>query len=104
MQAFDAIIASDRSDAEARLGARYGSALAADLEVVKGFDPSLPLVEALLSPAMIDLLKRWRLTRLRRWRTAFPCRCNSDSLYEQGYRQMSADVEASADLVCGHEN
>jgi hypothetical protein len=35
-----------------------GSATAADLEVVKGFDRSLPLVEALLSPAMTDLLKQ----------------------------------------------
>jgi hypothetical protein len=35
-----------------------GSAIAADLEVVKGFDRSLPLVEALLSPAMTDLLKQ----------------------------------------------
>lgn len=56
VQAFDAVVASDRIEAEARLRARHGEALAGGIEVVEGFDPNLPLVEALVSSALSDML------------------------------------------------
>lgn len=56
VQAFDAVVASDRFEAEARLRARHGDALAGGIEVVEGFDPDLPLVEALVSAALSDIL------------------------------------------------
>lgn len=56
IQAFDAVVACDRIEAEARLRARHGDALAGDVEVVEGFDPNLPLVEALVSSALSDML------------------------------------------------
>jgi hypothetical protein len=56
VQAFDAVVAGDRDEAEARLRARHGDALAGGIEVVEGFDPNLPLVEALVSSALSDML------------------------------------------------
>jgi hypothetical protein len=56
VQAFDAVVADDRFEAEARLRARHGAALAGELQVVEGFDPNLPLVEALVSSALADIL------------------------------------------------
>lgn len=56
VQAFDAVVADDRVEAEARLRARHGDALAGAIEIVEGFDPSLPLVEALVSSALTDML------------------------------------------------
>jgi hypothetical protein len=54
--AFDAVIAGSRAEAEMRLRARHGPALADAMEVVEGFDASVPLVEALVSPAVADML------------------------------------------------
>lgn len=56
VQAFDAFLAGNRREAEATLRARHGAALADDMELVEGFDPSLPLVEALVSPALKHML------------------------------------------------
>lgn len=56
IQAFDAVVAGDRIEAEELLRARHGDALAGDVEVVEGFDPNLPLVEALVSSALSDIL------------------------------------------------
>ena len=58
VQAFDAILARTRQEAEARLRARHGGGLSDDLEILKGFDASLPLAEALVSPALADMLKQ----------------------------------------------
>ncbi|WP_380784893.1 hypothetical protein [Sphingomonas sp. R86521] len=58
VQAFDALIAPDRREAEARLRARHGARLADGMEVVEGFDPNLPLAEALISPALADMLSQ----------------------------------------------
>ena len=56
IQAFDAVVASDRIEAETRLRARHGSALTEAIEVSEGFDASSPLAEALVSPAVADML------------------------------------------------
>lgn len=56
VQAFDALIAVDRHEAEERLRARHGGRLADDMRIVEGFDPNLPLAEALISPALADML------------------------------------------------
>lgn len=56
VQAFDALIAPDRREAEARLRARHGAVLADGMEVSEGFDPDQPLAEALISPALADML------------------------------------------------
>ena len=56
VQAFDALIAVDRREAEERLRARHGARLADDMRIVEGFDPNLPLAEALISPALADML------------------------------------------------
>ena len=56
VQAFDALIAVDRHEAEERLRARHGGRLADDMSIVEGFDPNLPLAEALISPALADML------------------------------------------------
>ena len=56
VQAFDAVIAGSRSEAEARLRARHGALLADEMEIVEGFDPGRPLAEALVSPALADML------------------------------------------------
>lgn len=56
VQAFDALIAVDRREAEERLRARHGGRLADEIRVVEGFDPNLPLAEALISPALADML------------------------------------------------
>lgn len=58
VQAFDAVIADDRAEAEARLRARYGGAFADAFDIIEGFDASLPLSEALVSPALADMLKQ----------------------------------------------
>lgn len=56
VQAFDAVVADDRAEAEARLLARHGNTLAGSIEIVEGFDPTQPLVEALVSSALTDML------------------------------------------------
>jgi hypothetical protein len=56
VQAFDALIAADRREAEARLWARHGVRLADEMEIVEGFDRNRPLAEALISPALADML------------------------------------------------
>lgn len=58
VQAFDAVVARDRSEAEVRLSARHGAALADGLEIVEGFDARLPPAEALVSPAPADVLEQ----------------------------------------------
>ena len=54
--AFDAVVAGSRAEAERRLRARHGPALADVMEIVEGFDAGVPLVEALVSPAVADML------------------------------------------------
>ncbi|MEG3086850.1 hypothetical protein [Sphingomonas sp. PB4P5] len=54
--AFDAVIAGSRAEAEMRLRARHGAKLADAMEIVEGFDAGVPLVEALVSPAVADML------------------------------------------------
>jgi hypothetical protein len=39
-----------------RLRARHGSAIAYDVEISEGFDPAAPMAEALVSPAVADML------------------------------------------------
>lgn len=56
IQAFDAVVAGDRSEAETRLRARHGSNLADAIEISEGFDPNTPMAEALVSPAVADML------------------------------------------------
>ncbi|WP_231420760.1 hypothetical protein [Sphingomonas sp. Leaf205] len=56
VQAFDALIAVDRREAEERLRARHGGRLVDEMRIVEGFDPNLPLAEALISPALADML------------------------------------------------
>lgn len=58
VQGFDALIAIDRAEAEARLRARYGPELVGEIEIVEGFDASRPLAEALVSPALADMLEQ----------------------------------------------
>ena len=56
IQAFDAIVAADRAEAETRLRARHGPAIAEAIEISEGFDPNTPMAEALVSPAVADML------------------------------------------------
>jgi len=56
VHAFDAVIAASRLEAERRLRARHGSDVLHALDIVEGFDPNLPLAEALVSPAVADML------------------------------------------------
>ncbi len=56
IQAFDAVVAGDRAEAETRLRARHGSAIAGAIEISEGFDPNTPLAKALVSPAVADIL------------------------------------------------
>lgn len=56
VHAFDAVIASTRAEAVSRLSARHGADLIATMEIEEGFDPSRPLAEALVSPAVADML------------------------------------------------
>lgn len=58
VQAFEALIANDRLEAEARLRERLGTALADRLDIVEGFDASLPLAQSLLSQALADVLEQ----------------------------------------------
>lgn len=58
VQAFDAVIAPGRAEAEELLRARRGIARSAPVDVSEGFDASQPLVEALLSGAMTDMLEQ----------------------------------------------
>jgi len=55
VQAFHASLARDPSEIAGRLFLRMGAACA-DAVIVEGFDPSDPLVEALVSPAVADTL------------------------------------------------
>ncbi len=56
IHAFDAVVARGRLEAERRLRARHGSDVLHALDIVEGFDPNLPLAEALVSPAVADML------------------------------------------------
>jgi hypothetical protein len=58
VQAFDAVIAPNRFEAEERLLARHGVRLFDEMDISEGFDASLPLAEALVSPALADMLKQ----------------------------------------------
>lgn len=58
IQAFDAVIAGDRVEAETLLRVRHGASYAGALDLLEGFDASLPLSEALVSPALTDLLEQ----------------------------------------------
>ncbi|TCM07368.1 hypothetical protein [Sphingomonas sp. PP-CC-3G-468] len=58
IQAFDAVVAGDRLEAETKLRARHGAAVGDAIEVSEGFDPSSPMAEALLSPAVADMLEQ----------------------------------------------
>ena len=58
VQAFDAVIAPGRAEAEDLLRVRRGVARSAPVDVSEGFDASQPLVEALLSGAMTDMLEQ----------------------------------------------
>lgn len=58
IQAFDAVVAGDRLEAETRLRARHGPAIADAIEISEGFDPNTPLAEALVSPAVADMLEQ----------------------------------------------
>lgn len=58
IQAFDAVVAGDRVEAETRLRARHGSAIADAIEITEGFDPNSPMAEALVSPAVADMLEQ----------------------------------------------
>ncbi|RYG88184.1 hypothetical protein EON77_01000 [bacterium] len=55
VQAFHASLATDASQIAGRLYLRVGAA-AAGAVIVEGLDPCAPLVEALVSPALIDAL------------------------------------------------
>lgn len=58
IQAFDAVVAGDRAEAEARLRARHGTGIADAIEISEGFDPNSPMAEALVSPAVADMLEQ----------------------------------------------
>lgn len=58
VQAFDAVVSAERGEAEARLCARHGAASACGLMIREGFDANLPLAEALVSPALADMLEQ----------------------------------------------
>lgn len=58
VQAFEALIANDSLEAKAQLRERLGMTLVDRLDIVEGFDASLPLVESLLSPALADMLEQ----------------------------------------------
>ena len=57
LQAFHASICTDAVEATRRLTWRYGPGPAAGAQVVAGFDPTTTFAEALLSPALCDLLR-----------------------------------------------
>ena len=56
LQAFHASICTDAIEATRRLTWRYGPGPASAAEVVAGFDPTTTFAEALVSPALCDLL------------------------------------------------
>lgn len=58
LHAFDAVVAFDRIDAELQVRRRHGRVPSADVDLVEGFDAGRPLVEALVSPAMTDMLRQ----------------------------------------------
>ena len=58
IQAFDAVVAVDRVEAENMLRLRHGLPADGLPEIVEGFDPNLPLAEALVSPAVADMLEQ----------------------------------------------
>ncbi len=58
VQAFDAVIASNRSEAETRLSARHGRISRDKLDIVEGFDANAPLVASLVSPALAAMLEQ----------------------------------------------
>lgn len=56
MHVFDAVVADGRAEAMAALRLRHGARLAERANLVRGFRPHLPLIQALVSPAMEDML------------------------------------------------
>ena len=56
LQAFAAIVAREPAALEFALACRFGTAAAAAADVRKGFDPGLPLADALVAPALADML------------------------------------------------
>ncbi|MGI4732232.1 MAG: hypothetical protein ACRYFW_10825 [Janthinobacterium lividum] len=55
LQAFHASLATEEAEIAGRLYMRMGAAMA-DAVIVDGFDPTAPLVAALVSPAICDTL------------------------------------------------
>lgn len=58
VQGFEAVLASDRCEAEERVQRRHPLVPLADIELFEGFRPGDPLTEALLSPVMADMLSQ----------------------------------------------
>jgi len=57
LQAFHASICRGAIEAVQRLAARYGAYVASQAELTEGFDPSSAFAEALVSPAMSEMLQ-----------------------------------------------
>lgn len=55
-QAFEALVATDANDLRACLRSRYGARIADLAEIREGFDHTSHIVQALVSPAMTDML------------------------------------------------
>ena len=56
VHAFAAMVARSEAEAVARMMARHDPEIAGEVEVREGFDASAPLVQALVSPALTDML------------------------------------------------
>ncbi|MBC3940624.1 hypothetical protein [Sphingomonas albertensis] len=57
LQAFHASICSGALEAVQRLSGRYGAVAASEAELTEGFDPTSSFAEALVSPAISDMLR-----------------------------------------------
>jgi hypothetical protein len=57
LQAFHASICSGALEVVQRLSARYGAVAASEAELTEGFDPTSSFAEALVSPAISDMLR-----------------------------------------------
>jgi hypothetical protein len=58
MQAFEAVVAPGPEVARERIRARHGARIAHRAEIREGFDATQPLVEALVAPAVGDILSQ----------------------------------------------
>jgi hypothetical protein len=56
VHAFAATVARSESEAITRMTARHDPSVLAKVEIMEGFDATAPLVQALVSPAMVDML------------------------------------------------